>query len=207
MKVKLSGSYRRYRISMAVRARGTLSQRLPGILQEHRFRSIDSARGELQSVGWTAWDGCVPSSFEDLDPWLGSVLYLGVRIDQKRIPAGALRIRRLEAEAAERREVGERIPPARRREITEQIHSELTSRVVPSSAVVPMLWDVERGQLLLGSTAEATNGAFRTLFRASFETAAEHVTSASLPDQLDLPAALREGWVEQAPLWAKGGRS
>lgn len=192
MKVKLSGSFRRYLVahnrspSLLERLRATLAN----TLQEYRFRSIDQASNEMRSVGWCTPDGQVPASFEEYDPWLGSALYVGIRIDQKRVPAGALKVRRLEAEAVERRDVGERIPPARRRELAEKIQSELLTRSVPTTSVHTMLWDVASAQLLFSSTAEATQQAFAGLFRASFEelgVSLVGLTAVSLPAHIGLP--------------------
>jgi DNA recombination-dependent growth factor C len=166
-----------------------LQQRVATLFQENRFRSIDAAANEMKSVGWTTPDGLVPASFEDHDPWLGNALYMGIRIDQKKVPAGALRVRRLEAEAAEHRHVGERIPPARRREIAEKIHSDLLTRCVPSTSIHTLLWDVQSGRVLFSATAEAAQAAFLGLFRATFEELVVKLVplhAMSLPDHVGL---------------------
>ena len=177
MKVKLSGSFRRYRVdsSSCELDPDPLQGDLPAALYEHRFRSIDGSSRQMRSVGWTAPDGLVPADFAEFDPWLGPMLQLGVRMDVKRIPGGALRIRKAEWEAAERRESGERIAPDRRREMAEKLESELLSRCVPSTAIYTMLWDTESGSMLFSATADAVNAAFRSLFRETFGRVAEVV--------------------------------
>lgn len=191
MKVKLSGSFRRYFVALdgSKRLADRLGDQLPSLLQKYRFRSIDTASNEMRSVGWTLPDGRVPRSFEEHDPWFGRKLYLGLRIDVKRIPAGALKVRRAEAEAAERQEVGEKIPPARRREIHEQLQTDLLSRSLPSTSVCPVLWDTTEGQVLFGATAEAADAALRGLFRDTFEVSLQAATPATVPMRVGLSRA------------------
>jgi hypothetical protein len=185
MTVKLSGSFRRYVVSGRRRnVQPWLEENLVELLQKNRFRSIDSSAGQVQSVGWTTVEGCVPADFAELEFWYGPILMLGVRLDVKRVHAGALRVRRMEAEAVERREVGAKIPPARRREILETLQTELLRRSVPTCAVYRMLWDVAAGRLLFSATSDAVNTAFRSLFRDTFDLVAEGVTPASWPAQL-----------------------
>src|SRR5262249_48056035 len=94
------------------------------------------------------------------------------------------RVRRMEAEAAERRSVGERIAPARRREIVEKIEGELMARMVPSTAIHQVLWRAESGDLLLNATSESANVAVRAPFRERFEVAPEPLVTATLAARL-----------------------
>jgi hypothetical protein len=188
MRVRPSGSFRRYfvdprGIGGATRLReevGALEKRL----HAQRFRSIDGAASEIDSVGWCRADGVVPHRFDGEEAWLGKALVASLRIDRKKLPGGALRVRRMEAETAERRQVGERIAPARRREIREKIESELATRMVPSTAIHQMVWRPDRGELLFASTADPANVAFRALFRETFDLAAEPVVTATLAARL-----------------------
>ena len=182
MKLKVSGSYRRYLVvpGACERSPDPLERGLEKAIFEKRFRSIDRAASEIRSFGWSDTDGLLPAKFEELDLWVGAVLRLGLRVDTKRIPAGAFRVRRLELEARERREVGERIPPDRRREMRETLESELLTQTIPSTAVYQMLWDTRSGQVLLSTTADAPNGAFVSLFRDTFGRALLPVTPGSL---------------------------
>ncbi len=189
MRVRASGTFRRYYVDLRGFEGGARRLRDDGEalekrLQAQRFRSIDQAGSEVNSVGWCRGDGTTPRGFVAEDQWLGKVFGATLRIDQKKLPAGALRVRRMEAEAAERREAGERIPPARRREIVEKLEAELMARMVPSTALYSMYWLPERGQLLLNASADAANVAFRALFRETFELAPEPVPTATLAGQL-----------------------
>ena len=180
MKVKLSGSFRRYHAdpqSCELDA-DPLQDGLAAALQQNRFRSIDGPTAEKESVGWTSLEGLVPASFEDFNPWLGKVLVLGLRVDVKRVPAGALKVRRLEREAAERGAVGDRILPDRRREILEELEGELLSRQVPNTSVAQVVWNTQTGHLLFSATGEALNIAFRAIFRETFGRAVELVVPA-----------------------------
>src|SRR5688572_8483180 len=170
MRVRASGSFRRYQVDPRSVEGGARRLRDEGDalekrLQQNRFRSIDAAGSEVSSVGWCRGDGTTPRSFVAEEQWLGKVFGAALRIDQKKLPAGALRVRRMEAENAERREAGERIAPARRREIVEKLESELMARMVPSTALLAAFWQPDRGQLLLNTTADGANVAFRALFR------------------------------------------
>lgn len=189
MRVRASGSFRRYLLDSKALEGGARRLRDDGEalekrLQSNRFRSIDAAGSEVSSVGWCRPDGTTPRGFVAEDHWLGKVLGAAVRIDQKKLPAGALRVRRMEAEAGERREAGERIAPARRREIVEKLESELMARVVPATALYAMFFEPERGRLLLNTTADGANVAFRALFNETFGTSPEPLPTAALAVQL-----------------------
>lgn len=189
MRVRASGTFRRYSVDLRGHEGGARRLRDDGEamekrLQQHRFRSIDAAGSEVSSVGWCRGDGTTPRGFVAEEQWLGKVFGATLRIDTKKLPAGALRVRRMEAEAAERREAGERIAPARRREIVEKLEGELMARMVPSTALYAAYWLPERGQLLLNASADAANVAFRALFRETFELAPEPQPTATLAEQL-----------------------
>lgn len=188
--VKRGGSFRRYQVAAEpgdARPRSRKAgldprswKTLEKSFFEHRFRSIDAAGAPLSSVGWTGPGGRTPRDPSEIDPQVGRVLCLWLRMDVKRIPAGALKVRRMEAEARERAEVSERIGPDRRREIRTRIEQELLARVVPGSAVHQVLWDTASGLLLFSSTAEAANAAFRGLFRDTVGRAAQPLDAVGL---------------------------
>jgi hypothetical protein len=192
MRVRASGSFRRYAIDPRSIAKAIdggarkLRDDGPALakkLHAQRFRSIDQAGSEIASVGWCRDDGTVPREFVPDDHWFaagGATLGLVLRIDRKKLPPGALRVRRMEAEAAERKNVGERIAPARRREIVDALEAELTGRLVPSTALHRVLWNLGRGELLLDATADATDAAVRALLRESFDVAPEPLVTATL---------------------------
>lgn len=189
MRVRASGSFRRYLLDPKALEGGPRRLRDEGEalekrLQANRFRSIDHAGSEVSSVGWCRADGTTPRGFVAEDHWLGKVLGAALRIDQKKLPAGALRVRRMEAESAERREAGERIPPARRREIVEKLETELMARVVPATGLFALYWEPERGRLLLNTTADGPNVAFRALFRETFDAGPEPLPTAALAAML-----------------------
>ncbi len=181
MKVKTSGSFRRYVVAggKCEKQPDPLKEGLEEALFESRFRSIENLTEETRSVGWSDGNGLVPANFGEMDVWLGSTLVLGVRIDVKRIPAGALKVRKLELESRERQEVGARIPPDRKRELAEKLELELLAKCVPATAVYQMLWDTKSGQLLFSTTSDAPNVSFRSLFRETFGRNAEPVTPGS----------------------------
>jgi hypothetical protein len=189
MRVRASGSFRRYAIDPRAVDGGVKRLReepasLAKKLHGQRFRSIDHAGSEVSSVGWSRSDGTVPREFDGEEAWLADVMAVALRIDRKRLPPGALRVRRMEAEAAERRNVGERIAPARRREIADKIEAELVARVVPATALHAMLWSSTRGELLLNTTADPANVAFRALFRETFGGSLEPLVTATLAERL-----------------------
>ena len=185
MKVRASGSLRRYVVDHRALEGGVRKLREEGAelekkLHAGRFRSIDAAGSELSSIGWCRPEGTVPREWVAEDQWRGRVLGAALRIDKKQLPPGALRVRRMEAEAAERRNAGERIAPARRREIAEKLEGELIARMVPATALHTMLWDVEADAVLLNTTADGANIAFRALFRETFGVAPEPLTVGAL---------------------------
>lgn len=189
MRVRASGSLRRCFVDPRALEGGHRQLREDGAalvarLHAHRFRSIDKAGGALSSIGWCRGDGVVPRAFVAEDLWLAKVLAIPFRLDRKRLPAGALRVRRMEAEAAERREVGDRVAPGRRREIREKLEAELLERMVPATALHALLWLPEWGELLVDATSDAVWTALRSLMHDTFGVAPEPVTTATLATRL-----------------------
>src|SRR6185295_17860025 len=138
MRVRPSGSFRRYLVDPRGIAGGVTKLREDGAALEkqfhsQRFRSIDQAASAVSSVGWSRGDGTVPARFDADELWLANYLVAALRIDKKQLPSGALRVRRMEAEALERKNVGERIVLFSDSATTEKIESELVTRMVPST--------------------------------------------------------------------------
>src|SRR5438552_4703661 len=192
MLVRPSGSFRRYFVdpSQLEGSLASLRDELATRLHARRFRSIDRLGSERDASGWSSEIGTVPREFDLERVSLGDALVLSLRHDRKRLPPGAVRVRRLEAEAAERRNVGERMAPARRRAIQEQVESELYARTVPASTLLSALWRPQSGELLLSSTADAANVAFRALFRETFGATPQPRSLATLVARSNPAAAL-----------------
>ncbi len=200
MKLKLSSSFRRYCVPREGRHPTKDRTRILDRLFEHRFRSIDRSQSTIRGVGWTDTEGLVPADPKRWEPFVGSILAVGLRIDERRIPAGALRVRRLESERAERFSVKSELAPARRRELREAIEQDLLGRCVPGTQVSLFLWNLETSEILLASTSESANASMRGLFRDTFECTPQVLTKVAIAQRVG-----REEWVQRIEAMAPAG--
>ena len=111
MRVRASGSFRRYSADGRAVAGGLAKLRDDAAALEkrfhgQRFRSIDQAGSAVSSVGWTRGDGTVPARFDADELWLTvprspRCASTAAAPERRSCACGAWR-----AEAAERKNVG-----------------------------------------------------------------------------------------------------
>lgn len=139
---------------------------LSAALLKQRFRSIEDAASEEESVGWVSpadpsGDSFVVSEIE-LEGEAG--LWLQMRIDRKRLPQRWVGIRRIAAE----REAGRRLSGKERKELKEALADELLPRILPTVQVVDVLIDARGQRALLFAGSRGAREAFAKLFRNTF---------------------------------------
>ncbi|MBI5440801.1 MAG: recombination-associated protein RdgC [Deltaproteobacteria bacterium] len=138
-------------------------------IQQLGFRDFEPEDTREQVMGWAPVDDLFGSELH-LDRWLvESSINLTLRIDTKRIPSRFLKQECRKLEAEWKLKAGrEDLTRAEREEIVEIVTRRLLERVIPSCQGIDVSWDLDRGDVLVWSTSERANEAFRTLFEKTF---------------------------------------
>ncbi|MEW6747047.1 MAG: recombination-associated protein RdgC, partial [Planctomycetota bacterium] len=200
MRIKISGSQRRYFVDDL---RLTPADAwLEAKLHEHRFRSIDRAANAIESAGWVTLGIPSATRFGLEEIWYDDFLCLGLRVDRKRLPANALRVRLLELLDAERSSQGlGSVARDRRQELRDKLESELFKRAIPSTQLYQVVWAAARGELFFSSTSESANSAFVTLFSRTFGRTPVPAFPGLAAKRAELPAAHRRRLSQVVPAW------
>lgn len=145
-------------------------------LRERRHRAIDSVATTEPRAGWVVAGTFSSSDFRPERVFLGRTAVWRLRIDRKRLPANAVRVRLAEALAGS---AGRATREARAR-LRDEIERELLERQVPETKIADVLYDPGRGLLLLRSTARTVSERFRALWRETFDTLPAPATPTAL---------------------------
>lgn len=139
-------------------------------LRDNAWKEPASRIWSSPVIGWCSRFNMNRTGFEDLNEWLvGSYLIVNIRRSEKR-----LNKRRLRAILDERiaawceQQKRERCPSKIKAEIKEGLTEEMMLQTMPSDAITELAWDIERGIVYLGTTAEGACDTARTLFRTTF---------------------------------------
>ncbi|MFO0984034.1 MAG: recombination-associated protein RdgC [Planctomycetota bacterium] len=182
MRIKASGSFRRYYYEGPALDDAEVLNHLARL----RFRSIDHAHDAAVGAGWVTLRSPVDTHF-DGDVWHGTHACFAVRIDRKRLPKNALKVRLLERLMVEKGKLN----PQRKREIKDEILAELMPRLVPATSWHQVLWDRKHGVVYFASTSEEDNRQFLSLFRESFDAALLPLLPAMLAERVPLPPMMK----------------
>lgn len=194
MAIRPSGSFRRYIVPSPQPGPddGELYERL----RKNRFRPIDDEATAEPSSGWVATDSYGSSDFRPETIFLGRHLRLRIRIDQKRLPSNAVRVRMAEALA----DSGGRIARSARAKLKEQIEEDLLRRVIPSTTMLEVFWRPQEQSLLLSSTSVAAHDLFSNLFRTTFSSTPQAATPSPLAEHVGAPEVNLERLMRLSPL-------
>jgi DNA recombination-dependent growth factor C len=178
MPIRASGSFRRYLTPGLQPALD--DDELYSRLREHRFRSIDDEPLGTPSVGWVEPGTFAASDFRPETVFYGPVLRLRMRIDQKKLPANAVKLRLFEA----LRSHGGRVAKAAKDELRTKIEEELLARTVPGTKLIDAFWRYKEQTLLLAATSANAHDLFTVLFKKTFGQMPEAATPMSLAERL-----------------------
>lgn len=193
MPVRPTGSFRRYIVELAP---ALDDPELYERIREHRFRSIDEQPVAEASVGWVTSGTMASSDFRPESVLFGPVLRLGLRIDRKRLPANAMKVRLSEA----LQQMGGRVARSARAKLKEEIEKELLGRTVPATALHNVFWRPADRAVLLSTTSQGVHDQFCTLFRETFSVTPEAATPTPLALLRGAPGISRERLLRMAPL-------
>jgi hypothetical protein len=133
-------------------------------LEKLRFRTIENAASEESSIGWVTAGDPTGDTFEQEDIDLDRAVWLRVRFDKKKLPAVWLSIHRTEAE----RSAGRKLSARERKDLKEDLQSKLLPRVLPSVALVDVLYVPQESMVYLFGTSAAVREEFTKLFFQTF---------------------------------------
>jgi len=157
----------------------------PERIARRAFRNIDEDSLDERSEGWVNIMDMLDSDFVGMEYFKEPYLALSWRVDTRRVPARALKRYAGEAEKEIREREGLRYLPKRRREeIREYVRLMLLKRVIPSSEVCDMVWNLSTGSLLFGSTSVKLCDEFRSFFMKTFDCGLMPVYPFSLGEDL-----------------------
>lgn len=182
MPVRASGSFRRYLVPDLKPSPD--DARFFEKVRSQRFKSIDDQATVEPSIGWVAPRSFGSSDFRPDNLFLGKVVLLRLRIDRKKLPTNAVKVRLGEALAG----IGGKVAKAAKDKLRAEIEEELLKRTIPSTAVFDVYWRSQEGSVLLSSTAAAAHDAFAVLFKKTFGAIPE--AAAPTPLSLKLGASL-----------------
>lgn len=128
--------------------------------------------GEYESIGWVRIDDHNSADWPDLtafyfDPYCVFTL----RRDVRRVPAGLLKSL-VEKECAQwlsERPLLKRVPPARKREIRENIESALLAQALPKPTTVDVVWNTDTGVVTVASISSPVLDFVEHRFAYAFE--------------------------------------
>src|SRR5262245_24582440 len=178
MPLRPSGSFRRY-LTPGIRVRQD-DDRLYEKLREHRFRPIDDQPVATPSFGWVSPRSFAASDFRPETVFFGPVVLLRIRIDVKKIPGNAVKLRLHEALS----KVGGKVARSAKDKLREEIEKELLERTVPATKLLDAFWRPADQVLLLAATAAAAHDVFTILFKKTFGSTPEPATPFAVAERL-----------------------
>jgi DNA recombination-dependent growth factor C len=163
-----SGSFSRYRVKgePAKDFLEGLSERIG----RHAFRNLTEDSTQERSAGWANVMDMFDSRFSELEFLKEPYIAMSMRVDERKIPATALKQYCLEAE--ERIKGAENLDflhKRRRADIKEGVKLRLLKRAIPGSKVYDMVWNYSTGSVLFGCTNTKLCDEFQELFLKTFE--------------------------------------
>ena len=186
MVIRISGSFRRYLLEGFRPARD--DAKLYEQVLEQRFRSIDEQPAPEPSVGWVRSGSFSSTDFRPETVCFGPVILLRMRIDRKRLPTNAVKVRLQEALG----EMGGKVARSARDSLRQEIEKELLARTVPTTAVFEVYWRPDEEVLLLSSTAAAAHDSFTSLFRRTFGVTPQAATPGPMALRVAAPQVTAE---------------
>ncbi len=161
-------SVRRYAVA------GEITSEFPQLatnsLRRYAFRPINDEKGERESFGWVNPRDLLAAKFAYDDLVDGSLIYLGVRRDRKAFSKVLFRARLEEKmRAVKSARKLEKISRQHRAALEDELAVEMLRETSPTSAFHELIWDLARGEILMGATSSATCDRIRDLFEATFD--------------------------------------
>ena len=163
-----SGSFTRYL------ADGALPENFMEALSEkiarHSFRNLDEKSIGERSVGWVNVMDIFDNRFAGFEFLKEPYITMSLRVDERKIPATALKQYCLEAEEKIKKEENlEYLPKGRRSDIKGGVRLRLLKRAIPVSRCYDMIWNYSTGLVIFGCTTNRVCDEFMEFFLQTFD--------------------------------------
>jgi DNA recombination-dependent growth factor C len=163
-----SGSFTRYQVKGSPAE--NFMEGLADKIGHNAFRNLTEDSTRERSTGWVNVMDMFDNRFQALEFLKEPYIAMSLRVDERKIPATAIKQYCLEAE--EKIKVAENLdflPKRRRADIKEGVKLRLLKRAIPGSRVFDMVWNYSNGNVLFGSTNTKLCDEFQELFLKTFD--------------------------------------
>ena len=163
-----SGSFTRYRTD------GVLPEKFMEGLSEkiarHSFRNLDEKSIDERSVGWVNVMNIFDNRFVGLEFLKEPYITMSLRVDERKVPATALKQYCLETEEKIKKDENlEYLPKSRRSDIKDGVRIRLLKRAIPVSRCYDMIWNYSTGLVIFGCTTNRLCDEFVEFFLQTFD--------------------------------------
>lgn len=115
----------------------------------------DPHQGKEPTLGWVEIDNMLGTNFTDVNKWFYEPwIVLGLRIDVKTAPSKIIKAYLQQAMEEWKEEHGTRCPPSVKSEMKDRIEENWLKGSKAKTKVIEMVWDIDRGLLLLGTLSD-----------------------------------------------------
>ena len=162
-----SGSFTRYI------ADGALPENFMEDLSEqicrHAFRNLDEKSIDERSVGWVNVMDMFDNRFAGFEFLKEPYITMSFRVDERKIPATALKQYCLESEETIKKDENlEYLPKTRRSDIKDGVRLRLLKRAIPVSSCYDVIWNYSTGLIIFGCTTNRLCDEFAEFFLKTF---------------------------------------
>ena len=145
-------------------------QRLSEKIARYSFRNLDEKSIDERSVGWVNVMDMFDNRFTGLEFLKEPYITMSLRVDERKIPATALKQYCLEAEEKIKKDEDlEYLQKERRLDIKDGVRLRLLKRAIPVSRCFDMIWNYSTGLVIFGSTTNRLCDEFVEFFLRTFD--------------------------------------
>ncbi len=147
-----------------------------------------------ESYGWVALHDPLSTDFDPTDLFFQQYLVVGFRFDTRAVPAKLVWIERRRVEEVRKVELGvDRLNRATKREIKDDVESNLMARALPNPKLFECAWNLETEAVYFSGKLKGAREAFSTLFRDTFGVAPIPMIPYLAAERVGLPANVVKG--------------
>ncbi len=137
---------------------------------ERAFRDHDElGMPRKESSGWVTMHDPLSTDFDPTDLFFQQYLVVGFRFDTRAVPAKLVWVERRRVEDRRKVEMGvDRLSRATKREIKDEVESNLIGRALPNPKLFECAWNLETEAVYFTGKLKSAREAFSSLFRDTF---------------------------------------
>lgn len=138
-------------------------------LKRYAFKPIPETSDALEAIGWTNPRNLLDTRLRDFDWHFSPYVLLGLRRDKKSIPKAVLRAQVQERVRRLMKQEGRGgVSRDERADIEKDERQKLLTRIMPSSSLTEIAWNLERGRLYVASSSATVNDIVVGLMNETF---------------------------------------